>query len=73
MISGSIDGDLISGRNSICPVLTPEPSAVSKASGETKSPYLSSKRYDIPHHVTDWAGDQIRQVKRTRDEAAIGR
>ena len=32
IISGSIEGDLISGRSNFCPSLTLKPSAVSKAS-----------------------------------------
>ena len=70
---GTIDGELICSRNDICPPLTLEPSAASKASVRPGHRVLPANDTELPHHVTDLAGAQIRQVKRTRNEAAIGR
>ena len=70
---GTVNGDLICSRNNICPLLILEPSAASKASVRPGHRVLPANDTELPHHVTDWAGAQIRQVKRTRNEAAIGR
>ena len=78
MISGSIDDDLICGSEHFLPRSDTGTFCSEQSFCKTKSAYLASKRYDIRHTsylITLLIGQvgQIRQVKRTCDEAAIGR